>query len=323
MNALCYFELRKPAGRGTDSVIADAMRHLNTRQHLGKAVIVCDQPTVTLSLARKQWLKLSRSLQKRRSSTLNADKILKYTHAVTRMQRMYFTTRNPLERPGGEVFFLGSNELKTLPDNCWSVYLLGQLDPVTAFNLTGKLPEGALIIDYSMSPQWIGLGLKPKKALEAQVNGEWDRCHAYLLGYHINTHKLIVDGITDPEAMDDALDTILGGHSHEFLQLADGFQRAMELARPLRLKKEARDAYDSLVLLAHRVQALRPDSYSQHFLETYNEDDTFFLYDAGRTRKHHIGTETVEEAYARHVAAGRHHLAQSLKDLGDDVTKHR
>lgn len=313
MNALCYFELRKPAARGTDSAIADAMRHLNTRQHLGKAVVLCDQPSVVLSVARKQWLKLSRSLQKRRSSTLNADKILKYTHAVTRMQRMYFTIKSPLERPGGEVFFMEPDAFETLPDNCWSAYLLNDIGPKTALNLAQRMPEGALIIDYSLSPQWDGLGLRPKKLLELHVSEEWERCRAYLIGHNINARKLVVNSVTDPEVMDDALDTLLGGHSHEFLELANRFQRAMELARPLRLKKDMRDAYDSLVLLAHRVQALRPDSYSQHFLETYNEDDTFFLYDAGRTRKHLIGAETPEEASARHKAAGRHHLADALQ----------
>jgi hypothetical protein len=316
MNAL-YFELRKPAARGTDSLIADAMRHLNTRQHLGKALVVCEQPTVTLSVARKQWLKISRSLQKRRSSTLNPDKILKYTHAITRMQRMYFTIKTPLERPKGEVFFLAPDNLSALPDNCWSIYLISQIDPETAHNMISRLPEGALIIDYNMSPYWIDLDMKPKKILETKVGDEWDRCRRYLQGLGVDIRKLIVDGITDPEAMDDALDTVLGGHGHEFLQLANDFQRAMELARPLRLKKQVRDAYDSLILLAHRVQALRPTAYSQHFLEMYDEDDTFFLYDAANTRKHLIGTETLEEAYNRHTAAGRHNLARSLKDLKD------
>jgi hypothetical protein len=93
----------------------------------------------------------------------------------------------------------------------------------------------------------------------------------------------------------------------------------MELARPLRLKNKVRDAYDSLILLAHRVQALRPSAYSQHFLEMYNEDDTFFLYDAANTRKHLIGTETLEEAYSRHTAAGRHNLAKQLRSLHTDT----
>src|SRR5882762_3070435 len=73
--AKCYFELRKQSARGTESIIADMMRHLHTRQHLGKALVICDHPLVVLSAARKQWLKLSRIIQKQRASTLNADKI--------------------------------------------------------------------------------------------------------------------------------------------------------------------------------------------------------------------------------------------------------
>jgi hypothetical protein len=78
--------------------------------------------------------------------------------------------------------------------------------------------------------------------------------------------------------------------SHKFLQAAKEFQRAIELARPLRLSSDVRRQYDMLVLLAHRVQALSPGAFTQQFLEVYNEDDTFFLYDrahetAARSRR--------------------------------------
>src|SRR6476660_4446110 len=91
-----YLESRKALARGTDSLAADIMRHLHTRQHLGSAVIICEQPVGMLSAGRKQWLKLSRSLQKQRAGTLNADKILKYTHTITRMQHMGFSAKTPL-----------------------------------------------------------------------------------------------------------------------------------------------------------------------------------------------------------------------------------
>src|SRR5262245_57222451 len=99
MNQKCYFEIRQSNRRRAETITADAMRHLYTRQHLGKAVVICDEPTAIVGSARKIWLKLSRSLQRQRASTVNADKILKYTHAVTRMQRMCFSTKSPLERP--------------------------------------------------------------------------------------------------------------------------------------------------------------------------------------------------------------------------------
>jgi len=318
MIAKYYIELRKPAARGTESVIADAMRHLNTRQYLGKAVVVCEQPAIALSTARKQWLKLSRALQRQRSSTLNADKILKYTHTITRMQRMHFTTKTPLERPDGEVYFLRPEELTTMPAHCWTVYVLCPLKPRLISQSLEQLPVETLIVDYMQSDAWSALNLAPKRLLEARAKSQWQQADRFLKDYDIDVRKLIVNGIHDPEAMDDALDNILGGHSHDFLQVANEFQRALELARPLRLKKDIRYTYDSLILLAHRVQALRPDAYSHHFLESYNEDDTFFLYDAARTRKHLIGAETLREAYDRHTKAGRHHLARSLQSFAEE-----
>lgn len=69
--------------------------------------------------------------------------------------------------------------------------------------------------------------------------------------------------------------------------------------------------YDVVILLAHRVQALSTSTYSQRFLESYNEDDTFFFYD--RVREHMLGSgETLAQAVARHQAYGRVRLAQAL-----------
>ena len=101
--AKCYFELRKRSAKGTDSVAADIMRHLHTRQHLGKVTIITDQPLALLAASRKQWLKLSRTIQKQRSSTLNADKILKYTHTITHMQHLRFTAKDALQDPEADV----------------------------------------------------------------------------------------------------------------------------------------------------------------------------------------------------------------------------
>jgi hypothetical protein len=130
-------------------------------------------------------------------------------------------------------------------------------------------------------------------------------------GYKIDITSIIRDDIHDVDAMDDALDTLLGT-SHKFLQVANEFQRSLELARPIRLSKELRSSYDSLALLAHRVQALTPGAFSQHFLETYNEDDTFFLYDPSKTKVWQYA-ETLAEAFNRHTSAGRTNLARSLR----------
>ena len=115
-----YFDLRTQAARGTDSITADMMRHLHTRQHLGKTLVISNEPMVTLSAARKQWLRITRSIQNQRASTLNADKILKYTHTITHMHRMDFTLRTPEERPNAYVFFRHPDDIGLAPPECFS-----------------------------------------------------------------------------------------------------------------------------------------------------------------------------------------------------------
>jgi len=310
--AKCYFELRKQSARGTDSVAADIMRHLHTRQHIGKVVIVCSQPLPLLAASRKQWLKLSRSLQKQRASTLNADKILKYTHTITHMQHMRFTIKSPLENPDADVYFLKEDYCDVMPLHCFSIYFPTPIkDKQRILHMLEQLPADTLMIDYNHHTPWASLGLQPKAVLETQVISEWAHVQQFLKENNIHIASLVQDGIHDIEAMDDALDTLLG-KSHNFLRLANEFQRALELARPIRITRAKREEYDSLALLAYRVQALSPGVFSQRFLESFNEDDSFFLYDIGKKRFAYTG-EPLATAVQRHLAAGRKHLAHSLR----------
>jgi hypothetical protein len=117
----------------------------------------------------------------------------------------------------------------------------------------------------------------------------------------------------DIEAMDNALDALLD-YSHQLLRIANEFQHTLELARPLRIERSVRQEYDVVVLLAYRVQALSPGAFTQHFLESYNEDDTFFLFTPGKQRKN-APHESLAEAVARHISAGRLRLAAALPYL--------
>jgi hypothetical protein len=311
--AKCYFELRNRSARGTDSLAADIMRHLHARQHIGKAVVVCEQPTALLAACRKQWLKLTRVIQKQRSSTLNADKILKYTHTITHMQHMRFTGKTPLEEPDADVYFLDASSLTVTPLHCYTVYTHTRLSLSVAGKIIEQLPAEALFVDYNHRTAWGELGLQSKVMLEQQVVSEWSQIRQFLAGRNIDVAELMKGGMHNIEAMDDALDTLLAA-SNQFLRAANEFQRALELARPLRVHRKTRQEYDALVLLAYRVQALSPGIFTQHFLESYNEDDTFFLYDVGKRLL--VGTgEPLTEAVARHLAAGRVHLAHALRHI--------
>jgi hypothetical protein len=143
------------------------------------------------------------------------------------------------------------------------------------------LPVESLVVDYGHTAMWERIGLPPKKSLEERVTQEWEHAEKFLQRYDINIVAMVRQDMHTVEAMDDALDTLLAV-SHKFLQVALQFQRALEIARPMRLSREARARYDIFALLAHRVQALSPGAFTQQFLEVYNEDDTFFLYDRAR-----------------------------------------
>ena len=320
--AKCYFELRKQSARGSDSIAADMMRHLHTRQHLGRALVICEHPAVVLSAARKQWMKLSRVIQKQRASTLNADKILKYTHTITHMQHMRFTAKTVLEDPDADVYFLRASQLDAAPLQCFSIYLTTTLPATIARFLVEQLPVEALVIDYNQAAPWAELDLQPKRLLETQVHNEWRQTQQFLTDHDITITRLLSGSMQDIEAMDDALDTLLGV-SHQFLQYASGFQHSLELARPLRISKDMRQQYDTLSLLAHRVQALTSSAFTQRFLETYNEDDTFFLYDYGRQRLAYAD-ESLADTVSRHARAGRQHLAEALQQtyMGRSLSPH-
>lgn len=309
--AKCYFELRKQAARGTDSLAADMMRHLHTRQHLGKTVIICDSSATFLGPTRKQWLKLARTIQRLRAQTLNADKILKYTHTITRMQHMRFTHRPTLEDPEAEVYFLQPEDCAIMPIHCYTLYITVPLSKEQMAVIVDQLPSEALFVDYNHTFPWTNSHLQAKKVLEQQVRSEWQHVRQFLQANRIDVTALMEHGSAhNIEAMDDALDTLLDV-SHQFMRIANEFQRAMELARPLRIPREIRHYYDATILLAHRVQALSSGAFTQHFLESYNEDDTFFLYDGGF---HYIfGTgELLTDSVTRHLAAGRPRLARAL-----------
>jgi hypothetical protein len=309
--AKCYFELRKQSAKGTASIAADIMRHLHTRQHLGKAVVICEQPAGLLAASRRQWLKMGRTIQKQRASTLSADKILKYTHTITHMQHLRFSTRSPLEEPEADLYFLGEGQCTTMPLHCYSVYVTVPISRQTASAIIGQLPADALVIDYGRTLPWAQLGLQSKVVLEEQVSSQWKQVLQFMSSRNISISELMEGSVQNVEAMDDALDTLLG-ISHQFLRVANEFHHALELARPLRVSRTARQDHDSLMLLAYRVQALSPGAFTQHFLETYNEDDTFFLYD--RHKKRFVGNgESLVNAVDRHIAAGRTNLARALR----------
>lgn len=302
----CYFELRQLTDAPTISVAADIAQHLQTRQHLGKTIIICDKPVALMSAARKQWLKLARNLQRERSSTVNAEKILRLTHTITHMHRMRFTAKTPEQQPTAHAFFIRPDEVTLLPVNLYSVYITLPLTTATLNLIRTQLPTDAVCIDYT--GQLDTTGLKPKVQLAAKINIAWKSIEQFLTDHHVAIEPLVAKSPGHYEAMDDALDVLLGV-SRDFLQVASNFQHALELAQPLQLTADEQRKYDTLILLAHRVQLLNPHSFASHFTRDLTDESTFFLHDVAEDVSI---AEALAQAIMHHKHAGRARLARAL-----------
>jgi hypothetical protein len=275
-----YLETRTTTAT-SPTVCADLARHLLPRQHLGKTVVVCERPVVTMSVTRKYWLKLSRNLQRERSSTLNAEKILQLTYDITHMQHMEFSARPLGESPRADVFFLTPSQLEQLPTNCFSLYVVMAPSEHQLFDAIGQLPEHALVVDYSHASVMASAPLLPKSQLDQLVLHEWQKVEAFFAAQHLDiaqlashTHRL--------DRLDEAIDVILNTGSR-FLRVTGDFLEILSLAQPLDTPNSQQQLYDLLVVLNRRISALTPGILSQQFAQTLGDDESL-LHD-GATKK--------------------------------------
>lgn len=97
---------------GANPGTKDLARHLFIRMHCGKVVIATDHPQITISLLRKQWLKLMRKVQRERASTLNAARIYELNQIVIKMQTLRFVAGwPPDEYPSANVYLATIGQL--------------------------------------------------------------------------------------------------------------------------------------------------------------------------------------------------------------------
>lgn len=142
-----YVELRTPAGGETISW--DIARHLYARQIASPAVILVDSPATFLPAMRKQWVKLTRSVQFERARTLDASLILAFTRITANMRHMQFTVHTSALEPSADVFILKPNALADMPPSCRTLYLVGvPPDPERLLTLCDRLPRRSLVVAY-------------------------------------------------------------------------------------------------------------------------------------------------------------------------------
>lgn len=265
-----YLETRT-ASLSSSSQSADLARHLLSRQHLGKVVVVCDKPVIELSVTRKYWLKLSRALQKERASTLNAEKILQLTYDITHMQHMEFAAKPYREEPGADVFFVTAKELDHLPANCFSLYILTQASAAQLLPIINQLPNYGLVIDYTHNSALTNSTLLPKSEMERLLPERWRDVEEFLASINVDIRQL-ADNMYRSEQVNEALDVILNT-SGQFLRVAHDFLELLRLAQPLHVTNAEHQMHEALSVLNRRISALTPGTLSQQFAQTLGDDE--------------------------------------------------
>jgi hypothetical protein len=256
---------------------------MQSRQYLGTTVVVCEAPHAMLSAVRKQWLKAARHLQTMRASTLNAEEILRLTHAIMHMQNMLFVAKPPQDYPDASVYFLLPEQLNAIPYACYSFYLATPIEDSAFVHVAKQLPQDSLVINYVPELNPDTAKFLPKHQLEERLINEWQHMADFLQHCDINYNQLIVGNSLQLGVMDNALDILLG-HSSDFLQRAASFQRTMSLSQPLQIiPSNQQRLFEIIIRLAHRVQSLSPGTFNSYLVKTFGDKEatTYFLRDIG------------------------------------------
>lgn len=307
-----YQELRH-IQKSPGSLASDLTKHLQRRQHLGTAVVICEQPFSLMPVVRKQWFKITRNLQRERAATVNAQKILQLTYAVTRMHHLTFVSKAPSKHPNADVFFVTPSELTSLPERCFSLYVIAPIEPSHLQTLISQLLDQATVFDYEHITSKLSLKFRPKAELADRVRNNWAEVKAFLQEQQIDIEALAQHSAQQPALLDDALDVLLD-HGQDFLGLAGSFHHNLQLAQPLDLTHETQKRYSTLALLAHRVQTLSAGNLAE-YLDSIGSDSAFFLRDSASEQDER---QQLVELLTYHQQAGHGNIYKLLKQQVSD-----
>ena len=144
--SVLYRELR-------GSLAKDLAEEILERGLYGKIAVVTDRPVILLSATRKQWLKLIRHMQRERSSTLDAAKIVKLTQRVAQMQSCRFSAKVPDDLLEAHVIFANADDFSRIPPMCQTVYVTYEFEREKLHMITSWMPKSSLVVIYEQDEQ--------------------------------------------------------------------------------------------------------------------------------------------------------------------------
>lgn len=121
-------------------------RHLFTRMSCGKVIIIAEKPDNLHAALRKEWLKLTRKVQRERSSTLDAARLLRCSEMLSKMQNLRFTTDWP-DGYKADVCIAKVEQLTEWLPNCRTLYVACEISTQQLQTITTRMSvEGVVVV---------------------------------------------------------------------------------------------------------------------------------------------------------------------------------
>ncbi len=124
----------------------DLLLHLPRRLQVGRALVLCDQPAIILSVIKKRWMKLVRDLEKQRSSTLDKRKRAVFDRELSRLEGCILTSKERLAAKADALFLSPGTRLT---DTYHTLYLLTSMTAADLQLYTERLERGGLLVAYT------------------------------------------------------------------------------------------------------------------------------------------------------------------------------
>ncbi|HSX28453.1 MAG TPA: hypothetical protein VLF60_03315 [Candidatus Saccharimonadales bacterium] len=142
-----YVEQRDLDGEG--SVSWDIAHHMYSRQIRGTIAVVAKEPFVLMRTVKKQWLRVYRQVQRERSSTLDATRILELTHQLAYMQNLSFTSKPPHDLLEADVTFATAEDFVAIPPICHTMYVTYEVSKEQLHMMTAWMPKKGVVVMYT------------------------------------------------------------------------------------------------------------------------------------------------------------------------------
>ena len=141
-----YGLLREEYSLGSQPSSKAIARHLFTRVHCGKVVIVNRTPASLHASLKKQWFKLSRKVLKEQASTLNTQRIQELCRIASFMQCLKFVSTWPPDEGLADVYIATPEQVLSYPSDCRTMYVTCDMGLEDLHKATAWMDKRSLVV---------------------------------------------------------------------------------------------------------------------------------------------------------------------------------